>query len=164
MQSADVERVANMLGALAVAIEDLVRAGSRDAALVSLDSHPARSVAELSRALGRSHSATVRLVDGMVAAGLLERRSGADSRSVSLVLSAEGGAAARGIRARRADALDRLVRGLDGEHVDQLEPILEQLLEATATDADSRWRTCRLCDEPRCEDGRPCPIDRAAPR
>jgi MarR family transcriptional regulator, negative regulator of the multidrug operon emrRAB len=164
MQSADVERVANMLGALAVAIEDLVQAGSRDAALVSLHSHPARSVAELSRALGRSHSATVRLVDGMVAAGLLERRSGADSRSVSLVLSAEGAAAARDVRSRRADALDQLVRALDGEHVEQLEPILEQLLEATATDADSRWRTCRLCDEPRCEDGRQCPVDRAAPR
>jgi DNA-binding MarR family transcriptional regulator len=164
MQSADVERVANMLGALAVAIDDLVQAGSRDAALVSLDSHPARSVAELSRALGRSHSATVRLVDGMAAAGLLERRSGVDSRSVSLVLSAAGAAAARDVRARRADALGQLVRTLDGEHVDRLEPILEQLLEATATDADSRWRTCRLCDEPRCEDGRQCPIDRAAPR
>ncbi len=164
MQSADVERVANLLGALAVAIEDVVQAGSRDAALVSLDSHPARSVAELSRALGRSHSATVRLVDGMAAAGLLERRSGVDSRSVSLVLSAEGAAAAREVRSRRADALGQLVRALDGEHVDQLEPILEQLLEATATDADSRWRTCRLCDEPRCEAGRQCPIDRAAPR
>jgi hypothetical protein len=56
------------------------------------------------------------------------------------------------------------VRSLDSEHVNQLEPILERLLETTATDADSRWRTCRLCDEPRCEDGRQCPIDRAAPR
>ncbi len=153
-----------MLGALAVAIGDVVQAGSRDAALVSLDSHPARSVAELSRALGRSHSATVRLVDGMVAAGLLERRTGADARSVSLVLSAEGAAAAADVRARRADALNQLVRALDSEHVDQLEPILERLLETTATDTDSRWRTCRLCDEPRCEDGRQCPIDRAAPR
>lgn len=164
MQSADIERVANMLGALAVAIEDLVQAGSRDAALVSLDSHPARSVAELSRALGRSHSATVRLVDGMAAAGLLDRRTGADSRSVSLVLSPRGAAAAREVRSRRADALDRLVRALEGEHVQLLEPILEQLLEATATDADSRWRTCRLCDEARCEDGHDCPVDRAAPR
>ena len=164
MQNADIGRVANLLGALAVAIEDVVQAGSRDAALVSLDSHPARSVAELSRALGRSHSATVRLVDGMAAAGLLERQPGADSRSVSLVLSGEGAAAAQDVRARRAEALDQLVRALDSEHVNQLEPILERLLETTATDADSRWRTCRLCDEPRCEDGRQCPIDRAAPR
>ena len=83
---------------------------------------------------------------------------------MSLVLSGEGAAAAQDVRARRAEALDQLVRALDSEHVNQLEPILERLLETTATDADSRWRTCRLCDEPRCEDGRQCPIDRAAPR
>jgi MarR family transcriptional repressor of emrRAB len=164
MQSADARRVANMLGGLAVAIDDLVRAGSREAALVSLDSHPSRSVAELSRALGRSHSATVRLVDGMAGDGLVERRAGGDSRSVSLVLSAKGTATAREVRGRRGHALDELVDSLDPDHVEQLGPILERLLETTATDADSRWRTCRLCDEPRCEDGRPCPIDRAAPR
>lgn len=164
MQSAQAKRVANMLGALAVAIDDLVQAGSREAALVSLDSHPGRSVAELSRALGRSHSATVRLVDGMAAAGLVERRTGADSRSVALVLSATGVAAARIVRARRADALHRLVQDLGGDDLDRIEPILERLLAVTATDADSRWRTCRLCDEPSCEAGCQCPIDRAAPR
>ena len=163
MRTADIARVANLLGALAVAIEDSVQAGSRDAALVALDSHPRRSVAHLSRALGRSHSATVRLVDGMAAAGLLERRTGSDSRSVALVLSVAGTAAAREVRSRRADVLERLVQTLDSGHVDHLEPILEQLLEATATDADSPWRTCRLCDEACCEDGRECPVDRAAP-
>lgn len=61
---------------------------------------------------------------------------------MSLVLSALGTAAARKVRSRRANALDQLVRALDGEHVHQLEPILGRLLEATATDADSRWRTC----------------------
>jgi hypothetical protein len=54
-------RRCNVLGGLSVAIVDCVAASSRDAALVALDSHPDVSVAHLSRALGRSHSATVRL-------------------------------------------------------------------------------------------------------
>jgi MarR family transcriptional repressor of emrRAB len=154
-----------MLGGLAVAVGDGVAAGSREAALVALDSHPASSVGELSRALGRSHSATVRLVDGLERAGLVRREPSGDARSVALELTAAGTAAAGAVRSARARVLDGLVGALADGDVKRLEPLLERLLAASAGDAGSRWRTCRLCEEPRCETGRrPCPVDAAAPR
>jgi DNA-binding MarR family transcriptional regulator len=164
MQSAQRRRVANMLGGLAVAIGDELAAGSREAALVALDSHPAGTVTDLSRALGRSHSATVRLLDGLERDGLVRRSPGNDARSIRLELAAAGSAAAERVRAARARVLDGLVDALGDRDVDRLEPLLERVLAASAVDADSRWRICRLCEEPRCETGHSCPVDAAAPR
>jgi len=164
MQSAQRSRVANMLGGLSVAIGDAVAAGSQESALVALDSHPAGTIARLSRALGRSHSATVRLVDGLERNGLVRRERADDPRAIALTLTAAGAAAAARVRAARARTLDGLVDALVDEDVARLEPLLERLLAAGAVDADSRWRTCRLCDEPRCEGDRRCPVDAAAPR
>jgi DNA-binding MarR family transcriptional regulator len=153
-----------MLGGLAVAIGDSVAAGTRAAALVALDSHPGQSVTQLSRALGRSHSATVRLVGGLERDELIERQPGDDARSVALALTSAGAAAAGAVRLSRAATLDALVTALSGPEVARLEPLLERLLAASAADADSRWRTCRLCEESRCENDRRCPVDEAAPR
>jgi MarR family transcriptional regulator, negative regulator of the multidrug operon emrRAB len=165
MQSARRDRVANMFGGLSVAIGDSVTASSREAALVALDSHPDVSVVHLSRALGRSHSATVRLVDGLARAGLVTRAVGEDPRAVALRLTDIGEAAAAGVRRARAACLDRLVAVLSDEDVAAVEPVLERLLAASARDRDSRWRICRLCEEPRCESTiQPCPVDAAAPR
>jgi MarR family transcriptional repressor of emrRAB len=163
MQNAQRRRVANMLGGLSVAIGDEVAAGSREAALVALDSHPGRTVRWLSRALGRSHSATVRLIDGLERGGLVRRRRSDDARAVALELTAAGMAAAGAVRSTRSRALDGLVSALTDGDVARLEPLLERLLAASAVDPDSRWRTCRLCEEPRCETGQRCPVDAAAP-
>jgi MarR family transcriptional regulator, negative regulator of the multidrug operon emrRAB len=164
MQTAQEDRVANMLGGLAVAIADALGAGSREAALVALDSHPGSTITHLSRALGRSHSATVRLVDGLERDGLMERRAGADARGLALWLTAAGRRQARVMRRRRAGVLDGLVAALDAREVGALEPMLERVLSALAVDEASRWRICRLCEEPRCERDGPCPVDAAAPR
>jgi DNA-binding MarR family transcriptional regulator len=164
MRTAQRLRVANMLGGLSVAISDRVGVGSREAALVALDSHPAVTVAHVSRALGRSHSATVRLLDGLERDELVRRRPGHDARSIRLELTPAGRAAAARIRSKRANALDGLIDVLADRQVANLEPLLERLLTASAIDADSRWRICRLCEEPRCESSRTCPVDAAAPR
>ena len=153
-----------MLGGLAVAIGDGVGAGTREAALVALRSHPGRTVSHLSRALGRSYSATVRLVDGLERDGLVRRDPGGDARSVALALTLSGARAAAAVRRTRAAILDGLVASLSDAEVRRLEPLLERLLAATATDADARWRTCRLCEERRCESRGSCPVDQAAPR
>lgn len=153
-----------MLGGVAVAIGDGVAAGTREAALVALHSHPGQSVVQLSRTLGRSHSATVRLVDGLERDGLLQRQPAGDARSIALALTAAGAAAAGAVRLSRAATLDALVNALTDPEVARLEPLLERLLAASAVDADSRWRTCRLCEESRCENDGRCPVDEAAPR
>ena len=153
-----------MLGGLSVAIADRVAARSREAALVALDNHPAVTVTHLSRALGRSHSATVRLLDGLGRDELVRRGTGNDARSIRLELTPAGRAAAARIRSARASVLDGLIDELTDGEVANVEPVLERLLTASAVDADSRWRICRLCEEPRCEFSRPCPVDAAAPR
>ena len=119
---------------------------------------------QLSRTLGRSHSATVRLAGGLRRDELVERQPGGDARSVALALTPAGAAAAGAVRRSRAAALDALVTALSGPEVARLEPLLERLLAASAADADSRRRTCRLCEESRCENGRRCPVDEATPR
>lgn len=163
VQSTHATRIANMLGGLAVAVVDQLRASSRDAALLAVDSHPERTLMHLSTALGRSHSATVRLVDGLTREGLVLRRPGSDTRTVVLTLTESGAATAQRLRNGRARILNELTGSMSPEDAAALEPLLEKLLAATARDAAARWRICRLCEEPSCEDGRPCPVDAAAP-
>jgi MarR family transcriptional regulator, negative regulator of the multidrug operon emrRAB len=106
----------------------------------------------------------VRLLDGLERDRLMRRKQGADARSIRLELSAAGRAAAARVRSARARTLDGLVDALPDRDVARLEPLLERLLAAGAVDADSRWRTCRLCEEPRCKTDNSCPVDAAAPR
>src|SRR5918992_4351689 len=85
-------REANLLGAVSLAVSDRVRGavergaaqgGSAPAALVSLAGYLDGSPIDAVRGpLGLTHSATVRLVDRLVAAGLARRREGAAPRPV----------------------------------------------------------------------------------
>src|SRR3984893_14091838 len=94
------QRLINTLGAFAVALADAIRdategasgmTGAAPAALVALDQFLAGcSTEDLARATGVTHSGAVRLVDRLVEAGLVERRSGRDARSGSVVLTATG--------------------------------------------------------------------------
>ena len=87
MPDAD-DHLANVLGALATAIDDAVTAaiedatgltGAAPAALIALhDLLAGRSVDDLRHAVDLTHSGAVRLVDRLVADGLATRRPGAD--------------------------------------------------------------------------------------
>ncbi|MGH2743362.1 MAG: winged helix DNA-binding protein, partial [Thermoleophilaceae bacterium] len=93
-------RGANLLGAVSLAVADRVRdaaergtgqGGSAPAALVSLAGYLDGSPIDSVRGpLGLTHSATVRVVDRLVAAGLARRRGGADRRSVAVELTPAG--------------------------------------------------------------------------
>src|SRR5688572_20358332 len=115
------ERLTNLLGVTALAASDRMRAaveaelpagGAAPAALVHLHAHPGETVEALRRVLGISQPATVRTVDRLAAAGLIERRPGADRRSLALHLTAAGARAAERLHARRAEALDGLLGAL----------------------------------------------------
>ncbi|MEU8351904.1 MarR family transcriptional regulator, partial [Streptomyces sp. NPDC048845] len=91
----DAARTANLLGATTLALSDLALAGAaRDAgvsasgaaALVSLSSAPGLGVTELGRRIGLSQSAAARMVDALVANGLVERSPTA-GRQVSVALT-----------------------------------------------------------------------------
>ncbi len=166
-------REANLLGAVALAVADRVRAaadrgaglgGSAPAALVSLAGYLDGSPIDSVRGpLGLTHSATVRVVDRLVDAGLARRREGADRRSVSVELTRAGHNAAAEAARARAGALEEALAGLDPAERAELARLHEKLL-ATLTDGRaSAGRICRLCDSHACGhwQGR-CPVTRAA--
>ena len=176
------ERVANVLGAFALALSDELEAataqaaghaGAGPAALVALsDLLAGRSVDVLRRAVGLTHSGGVRVVDRLVDDGLVERRPGPDGRSVSLALTPAGRRLAGDVRDARHGVLQRALDVLDDREQADLSAILDKLvggqvarrLESRAAGATppGGW-LCRLCDTVAC--GRPegrCPAANAA--
>ena len=94
-----IDRTANLLGAVGLAVADrienttreiLSHAGATHAALVVIGHGTGPSNDQLRRVLGLSHPGTVRLVDRLVADGLVERQLGVLSR-VSQALADGGG-------------------------------------------------------------------------
>lgn len=83
------------------------------AALYVLADSGTTTVGELADSIGRSPSATSRLVDGLVRRRLLERRQEAeDRRQKSLHLTARGQALLRVVDRSRADQFLKMVRPL----------------------------------------------------
>jgi MarR family transcriptional repressor of emrRAB len=166
------DRLANLLGVTALAAtdalrdaveRDLGRGGSAPAALVHLQAWPGTSIEALRHVLGISQPATVRLVDQLVAEGLLERRPGADRRTLALHLTAAGERAASALLARRAERLGALLAVLSDEDQAALEPLLERLAAALAHDRPGALRACRLCDRGACRRDPGCPLDHTVP-
>jgi MarR family transcriptional repressor of emrRAB len=169
----DPARGANLLGAVSLAVSDRVRAavepaaghgGSAPAALVSLAGYLDGSPIDSIRGpLRLSHSATVRVVDRLVAAGLARRREGADRRSVAVELTPAGRSAAAAAALARAEVLEDALAALDPSERAELARLHEKVL-ATLTDGRAAaGNICRLCDSHACghEAGR-CPVTRAA--
>jgi DNA-binding MarR family transcriptional regulator len=153
------ERLAQLLGVLSLAATDrfrsavegsLGRGGAHSGALVHVDAHPGDSIQGLARVLGVSQPAAVKIADRLAADGLMERRPGADRRTLALHLTAEGRAAAGDVLLRRAGELTALLSVLEPDERETLEPLLAKLVAALADDRPSALRVCRLCDRAAC--------------
>ena len=164
-------RTANLLGALAAEVaETLARrlkvhpnqTDSSAAALNLISLYEGCSNGALSQALRLSHPATVRLVDKLEAAGLVESRPGGkDRRFVALHLTKAGRVEARGIVEARCLALGEFVNALSPEQRAQLDGIAETLLRALTRSAVEAGHICRLCDVFACPEDR-CPVHQTA--
>jgi MarR family transcriptional repressor of emrRAB len=153
----------NAFGALSLAVADRMQeamaavaghGASGPAALVALDGAAGGGTIDaLRRLLGITHSGAVRLVDRLAAAGLVERRVGADARAVSLHLTPQGRRAARRVLAAREAVLEQVLAPLTPAQRAQLGPLLATMIEGI-DDA----RMCRKCDTSRCAD---CPNAKA---
>jgi DNA-binding MarR family transcriptional regulator len=174
------------MGAWALAVADRLeaatiaaagRGGQAPAALVALHEFAGGgTIEDLSHVLGLTHSAAVRLVDGLAADGHVARgRLTGDRRAVSLALTASGRAAARRIARARAQAVESTLGGLTNAERRSLTTLGERLTgdmaavrleERRRGDAPSGGWLCRLCDFGAC--GRPegrCPAaTQARPR
>ncbi len=179
----DGARLANLLGAWSLAVADRItaaaaaaagRGGQAPAALVALDQFAEGStIEELSAVLGLTHSATVRLVDGLVTdRHVARRRRRGDRRAVAIGLTPSGRTAARRImRARRA-AVEEALGALSPAQRRALTAMAERLTgdlaalrlqERAGGELPAGGWLCRMCDFGAC--GRPegrCPAARRA--
>lgn len=141
---------------MAAAARDIVnRAGETPAALVVIGHGTGPSNDQLRSVLGLSHPGAVRLVDRLVADGLVERRRGHDKRAVALHLSARGHAVREKLLEERFAAIGSLLAPLTEAERQQLGNLLGKVLSAPKPGHGERRRLCRLCDKRACTD---CPI------
>lgn len=153
------DRLANLLGVTALVAADRMQVATRSAALVHLQAWPGASIEALRHVLRLSQPATVRMVDRLAAEGLVERRPGADARTLALHLTRLGDAEATAVIARRGEALQAMLAPLDAEERARLTPLLERLVATLADDRPGALTTCRMCDRDACKRGPGCPLD-----
>ena len=166
------QRQANLLGALSLTVADRMReaasapapsAGEGPAGLVALATFmEGSSIEELSRILGLSHSATVRLVDKLERGDLVARRGADDARAVAVEPTPAGIDLAEEIQQARIGALEQLLDPLSPAERSELTRLHEKLLEGLVATGEPRGRICRLCDAGACgHDRGRCPVTEA---
>jgi DNA-binding MarR family transcriptional regulator len=163
------ERLANLLGAAALAVSDRMLADVRDtgrvsasgaAALVVLAHEPGLGATELGRRVGLSQPATARMVDTLAAAGLVRRGSG-QGRTVPVTLTSSGVEMVREILAARTAGLGPVLAGLDRGERRALAGLLEKLLARLYGQVGNSELLCRLCDRACCTRRATCPVGQA---
>ncbi|WP_407050942.1 MarR family winged helix-turn-helix transcriptional regulator [Methyloraptor flagellatus] len=159
-------RTANLLGALALEVTQRAEQSAKRHPNETLSSSAALNVIgfydgcsnnTLAQALGLSHTATVRLVDKLEAAGLVTSETGTDRRSVALKLTTSGRERARDIVAERCRQICDVLDMLPEADLQHLERITETLLRGMVDAAGDADHICRLCDETVCVPDR-CPV------
>ena len=164
------QRLENLLGALAVGLSDVIssavetttgHAGAMGAALAVLAQEPGLGIEQLRVPLRRTQSATVRVVDQLVAEGYAERRPGRDQRSVAVTLTPKGAETAARVLASREQALGEAVGALTLGERKALTGALEKVLARITTDRAHADQICRLCDLTACPEPA-CPVELAA--
>ena len=136
-------------------------AGAMGAALATLAQEPGLGIEQLRVPLGRTQSATVRVVNQLVAEGYAERRPGHDQRCVAVFLTAKGAKAASRVLASRDRALSDAVSPLTPAERKALTAALEKVLARITSDRAHADLICRLCDLAACPQSA-CPVELAA--
>lgn len=153
-----------MLGAVALAVADRIeevaldvmhRAGETPAALIVIGYGTGPSNDQLRRILGLSHPGMVRLVDRLVADGLVERRVGRDRRAVALFLTQRGHEARETLLTGRLAAIRPFLSALNKTDEEGLGALLARILASLPSSDLERCHLCRMCDDRVCND---CPI------
>jgi MarR family transcriptional repressor of emrRAB len=163
-------RLANLLGALSTGISDGIYDSTAMAAgldgvastalIALLDFMPGGSVRRLSQVVGVTHSGAVRVVDRLVAEGLVTRGTSVDARTRSITLTPRGFKVAREVRAARERAVSQVLEQLTATERTTLTALSERLVAGiTAQRLEKRsagetpvgGALCRMCDFGACE-------------
>lgn len=158
---------ANWLGTLAVLIQDRVEARWQAeldlspmsaAALVQVEQEPGAAIELVAKTIGLSHSATVRLIDKLVARDLVAKdRAAEDQRAQSLKLTRAGKRMAAQLHAIRNRVTDDLLGLLPPAEGAALGNAIATILHRAVTTKQEGDQVCRVCDEGRCRE-EICPI------
>jgi len=161
------DRIANLLNATAVAICDAQTAetsrrcglkSSATAAILMLGQHEGQTVTDVALVAGISHSAMVRLIEGLDRQGLVTRTSGKDKRKIECALTQTGRALYRELRAAQTKVLSPLLECLSENERSVMERALSKMLTTLTKDPDIGDHICRYCDEGVCPQDR-CPVE-----
>jgi MarR family transcriptional regulator, negative regulator of the multidrug operon emrRAB len=160
-------RSGNLLGALAIGISDRLQreteavaghSGGRAAALATLAQWPPDTIEALRHSLGLTHSATVRVINGLVADGLVTREHLGGGPAVRPRLTDAGEAEARKVLAARNGALEWLFEDISDDELKHFTPVVERLLQKLTPDFNAGELICRLCELDECPQDR-CPVE-----
>jgi MarR family transcriptional repressor of emrRAB len=156
----------NVIGAFALALADDFKGAMEDlaegnesacAALIVIGQESGLSVDRLSKILKLSQPGTVRLVDRLASAKLVERKTGTDRRSVALRLTEAGKRQVKSLLVGRRHALAQALRGLDDWERSTLTAIASKVLGGLEHSDVECDRRCRLCDDNSCPN-ETCPM------
>ncbi|MEJ0008232.1 MAG: MarR family winged helix-turn-helix transcriptional regulator [Steroidobacteraceae bacterium] len=159
-------RASNLLGAFLTGLHDRMNSrierqsglsGDDPAALVAIAYNEGRTVEFLRNTLTLSHSWTVRVVAKLEKAGLVNKKTGVDKRTVALFLTARGKRKVQGIVRARRRCLDEVLAVLPVKDQEKLTPMLEQMLAFLTDDFYSAEAICKLCEVDVCPQKR-CPV------
>ncbi|EDP66978.1 probable transcriptional regulator [alpha proteobacterium BAL199] len=129
---------------------------SAAAVLLTLRYHGGSTASALSAIAGIAQPTAVRVIDGLVRRGLVER-VGRVGKTAPLRLTLAGEMEADSVQASRLAALQGVLDGLAAEEQATLERLVDAMLTAATSSRPLARTTCRLCDHARC-DGPACPI------
>jgi MarR family transcriptional regulator, negative regulator of the multidrug operon emrRAB len=164
-------RLTNLTAAFALAATDDMLAAieamsgmiaGAPATLAMLVAYPGISLDTLRKFLRMTPSGAGRLVDRLVAAGLMERRAGsADQRFIELYLTRRGHNIAERVLAARRAALVQPLAALSAQEQATFEKLLDKMLYAMTPDRERCDHICRLCEIAACPQDI-CPVEIAA--
>lgn len=159
-----IDYTANLLGVVGLAVSArieesasniLKHAGETPAAVIVIGYGLGPSNEQLRSILGLSHPGCVRLVNRLVADGVVERRNGRDKRTISLHLTEQGKRLREELLQGRLESLRLLLTPLTEGDQKRLAALLHKLLASMETTDLQRRNLCRLCDDRACIN---CPI------
>lgn len=160
--------VANRLAALATALDDAIGAETDDlspsavAALQTVRQDGPMAIQDIAAIIGRTHSATVRLIDRLEKDWLVRRLS-RKGREVRVEVTARGRRRGGQFQDRRLTTAETLLAALDPQERESFARALDKMLAASVTDAAGAARTCRVCERDGCRE-KGCPVTAAAER
>ena len=162
----DEKKTENVIGAMALGLADAViretenqapEKGQAAAAIALLRHEPSMPIEQMRRALGLSHSATVRLIDRLVTDDLVVRRPGvSDRRAVALHLTEAGETSCNAILSSRFARIAKALECFDPLEKETFRLLTEKFLSNFVEDLDHAYSVCRLCDLSACPD---CPVE-----